>query len=106
MSTNRGWHAMKITRARAYQAELEYDGFACAFSRGRYYQRLLTTIVALDTDAGITGYGEACLCGPSYLPAFEEGMIPALHHLVPAIFGLDPRNTLAVVSALDRAMQG
>lgn len=97
---------MKITSVKAYQAELTYDGEAYAFSQGRYYQRLLTTIVALDTDAGITGYGEACPCGPSYLPAFEEGMVPALQHLAPAVIGLDPRNTLAVVTAMDRAMQG
>ncbi len=97
---------MKITGIRAYQAELEYDGEAYAFSQGRYYQRLTTTILALDTDAGITGYGEACPCGPSYIPAFAESMIPALHHLAPAVIGLDPRNTLAVVTAMDRAMVG
>lgn len=30
-----------------------------------------STIVAVETDDGLTGYGEVCPLGPFYLPAYE-----------------------------------
>ena len=31
------------------------------------------TVVAVDTDAGLTGWGEVCPLGPAYLPAYANG---------------------------------
>ncbi|MDZ7748876.1 MAG: hypothetical protein U5K43_08495 [Halofilum sp. (in: g-proteobacteria)] len=32
-----------------------------------------STLVEIETDAGITGLGEVCPLGPAYLPAYAEG---------------------------------
>ncbi len=65
---------MKIERLGIYTADLRYTGQAYAFSGGRTYQSFTSTVVALETDEGLVGYGEVCPCGPSYMPAFAEGL--------------------------------
>ena len=32
-----------------------------------------STIVRVETDSGLAGYGEVCPLGPFYLPAYAEG---------------------------------
>ncbi len=65
-----------------------------------------TTIVGIDTDAGLTGWGEGCPWGPTYLPAFAGGIRAAMTELAPAVLGLDPRRTDVVYRAMDRALPG
>ncbi len=33
-----------------------------------------STIVRVDTDTGLSGFGEVCPLGPFYLPAYAEGV--------------------------------
>ena len=97
---------MRITGLTLYQAELHYAGKAYAFSQGRSYSSFLTSVVAVETDAGLTGYGEACPCGPAYAPAYAEGVLPALQLLAPGVLGRDPRETTAMLRAMERALNG
>ena len=97
---------MRIVRLDVYTAELEYAGKAYAFSGGRSYQRFTTTVVALQTDAGMAGYGEVCPCGPAYMPAFAQGLPSCLDALWPAIAGEDPRHTERIVRRMDAALCG
>ena len=51
---------MKITQIRVYQVDLPLNK-PYWLSGGRLkFERLDSTIVAVDTDAGITGWGEGC----------------------------------------------
>ena len=52
---------MKITKILAYQVDLPYKGGVAAFSSGRQFSMLDSTVVEIQTDAGITGYGEVGL---------------------------------------------
>jgi L-alanine-DL-glutamate epimerase-like enolase superfamily enzyme len=97
---------MRITGLALYQAELTYAGKAYAFSQGRRYRSFLTSVLAVETGDGLTGYGEVCPCGPAYAPAYAEGVLPALQRLAPAALGRDPRETTAMLRALDRALNG
>jgi L-alanine-DL-glutamate epimerase-like enolase superfamily enzyme len=97
---------MKIERIRAYTAPLRYAGEAYVFSHGRRYTEFPTTVVAVDTDSGLTGYGEVCPCGPAYMPAYAEGIVPALAQLAPQLLGLDPRETTVVRRRMDLALDG
>jgi len=36
-----------------------------------------STMICIDTDADITGYGETCPLGPVYLPAYGKGRMAA-----------------------------
>ncbi len=96
---------MKVTGLRVFQADLAMVK-AYKLSGGRTWTSLDTTIVALDTDQGITGWGEACPFGSSYLPAFAKGVRAVIDELAPHILGRDPRRTDRVNEVMDRALPG
>jgi len=58
-----------------------------------------TVILRVDTDAGISGWGEVCPI-PHYLPAYADGVAPALGELAPVLLGSDP---MGVEALMDRA---
>ena len=58
-----------------------------------------TVVIAVETDAGLTGWGEACPI-PHYLPAYAGGVAPALSELSPVLLvDSDPAGSLG--DALD-----
>lgn len=97
---------MKIEKIAAYTAELRYAGKAYKFSLGRSYSSFTTTIVVLETDAGVSGYGEACPCGPAYMPAYAQGLVPALEQLAPDLIGQDPLPTAQVLRTMNASLNG
>ncbi|WP_458524718.1 mandelate racemase/muconate lactonizing enzyme family protein [Onishia taeanensis] len=97
---------MRITGLTAYRGALRYAGTAYAFAGGRSYQQFTSTVVVLTTDEGLTGYGEVCPCGPSYMPAFSGGLPACLEELAPHVIGEDPRHTSRLHRKMDRALNG
>ena len=97
---------MRITHLAAYTGELHYDGTAYAFAGGRSYRQFTSTVVVLATDEGLTGVGEVCPCGPSYMPAFAGGLPACLEELAPHVIGEDPRHTTRLARQMDRALNG
>lgn len=97
---------MRITRISAYEARLRYAGEAYSFAGGRSYSAFRTAVVAVETDEGLAGYGEVCPCGPAYMPAYAEGLIPALQQLAPSLIGEDPLQTARIMRTMDRALNG
>lgn len=82
---------MKITRITAYQLDLPLSE-PYWLSGGRLkFERLDSTFVRIDTDEGITGWGEGCPWGHTYLPAHGPGIRAGLELLAPALIGQDPR---------------
>ncbi|MEM7321828.1 MAG: mandelate racemase/muconate lactonizing enzyme family protein [Actinomycetota bacterium] len=78
-----------------------------SLSGGRLrFERLDSTIVRLDTDEGLVGWGEGCPWGSTYLPAFARGIRAGVEELAPAVLGLDPRRTDVVYRAMDLALPG
>ena len=64
---------MKIQCIKAYQVDLPlYEG-SYNWSGGKSVSVFDSTIVSVETDEGITGYGEVCPLGPFYLPAYATG---------------------------------
>ena len=69
---------MKITAIRVYQVDLPLTN-PYWLSGGRLkFEKLDSTIVAIETDAGITGCGECCPIGRNYLEAYPEGVRAAV----------------------------
>lgn len=64
-----------------------------------------TVVLALDTDAGVTGWGEVCPI-PHYLPAYARGVAPALQEMAPVLLGTDPVGPEAVLARLEAHLQG
>ncbi|WP_137389805.1 cis-3-hydroxy-L-proline dehydratase [Rhodoligotrophos defluvii] len=97
---------MKITRISAYQVDLPLREGRYAWSNGNFVEVFDATVVAIETDAGITGYGEACPLGPAYLPAYAAGVRAGLAQLGPSLIGQDPRQLATINRTMDAAMRG
>ncbi|HTU00876.1 MAG TPA: mandelate racemase, partial [Candidatus Sulfotelmatobacter sp.] len=65
-----------------------------------------STVVAVQTDAGITGYGECCPLGPAYLPAYAAGVRSGLAELGPKLLGSDPTHLGVLNRRMDAALRG
>jgi len=97
---------MKITRIRAYRVELPLHEGSYKWSGGKSVSVFDSTIVEIETDEGITGWGEVCPLGPFYLPAYGPGARTGIAELGPHLIGLDPRELGAINRHMDAALKG
>ena len=88
---------MKITRILAYRVELPLHEGSYKWSGGKSVSVFDSTIVRVETDAGLVGHGEVCPLGPFYLPAYAEGVRAGLRELGPHLLGWDPRGAMRIV---------
>lgn len=82
---------MKIARIFAHRVELPLVEGSYKWSGGKSVSVFDSTIVGVETDCGLVGYGEVCPLGPFYLPAYAEGVRAGLRELGPHLLGFDPR---------------
>ena len=80
---------MKITRLSAYQVELPLHDGIYAWSEGKSISTFDSTIVRIETDTGLVGWGESCPLGPVYLPSFAGGVRAGIAELGPRLIGED-----------------
>jgi len=97
---------MKIRRLLAYRVELPLHEGGYRWSAGKSVTVFDSTVVRLETDAGLIGHGEVCPLGPNYLPAFAAGVRAGLGELGPKLIGLDPTLIGALNRVMDRELLG
>ena len=97
---------MKISRISLYQTVLPYVGGVYGFGRGRVLTEALSSVVVVQTDAGVSGCGESCPIGSNYLPAYARGIPAAVGLLAPALLGQDPRQPHRIGEVMDAALLG
>lgn len=97
---------MKITAIRAWQVDLPLKEGRYSWSNGNYVEVFDSTVIAIETDGGITGYAECCPLGPVYLPAYAEGVRAGLRQIGPSLMGLDPTNLGEINRRMDAALKG
>ena len=95
---------MKITRVSLWNVPLtshvDYhmaDGKSCTTTD--------SVVVRVDTDAGISGWGEVCPI-PHYLPAYAGGIAPAVEYMMPIILGANPLGAESLTAKLDAYLLG
>jgi L-alanine-DL-glutamate epimerase-like enolase superfamily enzyme len=97
---------MKIQRIRAYQVALPlYEG-SYRWSGGKSVNIFDSTVMQIDTDEGVSGWGEVCPLGPFYLPAYAAGVRAGIAELGPHLLGEDPRQLLKLNRRMDAALKG
>ncbi|QGX98821.1 mandelate racemase [Roseovarius faecimaris] len=97
---------MKITRITLWQLDLPLtEPYWLSGGRLRF-ERLDSTFVRLDTDAGLSGWGEGCPWGHTYLPAHGPGVRAGIATLAPALLGQDPRSLEHINRLMDVALPG
>jgi len=97
---------MKIVRIFAHRVELPLREGRYSWSGGKSVDVFDSTIVGVETDTGIAGYGEVCPLGPFYLPAYADGVRAGLKELAPHLIGLDPRDLAVLNLRMDAALKG
>jgi cis-L-3-hydroxyproline dehydratase len=97
---------MKIVRIFAHRVELPLFEGTYKWSGGKSVSVFDSTIVGVETDSGLIGYGEVCPLGPFYLPAYAEGVRAGLRELGPHLLGFDPRELSKLNHRMDAALKG
>ncbi len=97
---------MRITRIAAWQVDLPLHEGSYKWSGGKSVTVFDSTVVAVETDAGIAGYGEVCPLGPAYLPAYAAGVRVGLKELAPKLIGEDPTQLARLNRVMDAALKG
>lgn len=97
---------MKITGITVYQADLPLREGTYKWAGEKSLSVFDTTIVQLDTDEGITGWGETCPLGPAYLPSYAEGVRTGIRELAPRLVGQNPLELEKLNRWMDLQMKG
>lgn len=97
---------MKITRISAYRVDLPLHEGSYKWSGGKSVSVFDSTIAAVETDEGITGFGEVCPLGPFYLPAYAQGARTGIAELGPHLLGEDPTQLGKLNRRMDSALLG
>ena len=95
---------MKISRVTLYKVPLQsHETYYMA--DGKTCDTVDSIVLQLDTDEGFTGWGEVCPI-PHYLPAFSNGVAPAIEELKTVLLGADPIGPDALMHQLNTHLQG
>jgi cis-L-3-hydroxyproline dehydratase len=95
-----------IVRIFAHRVELPLHEGSYKWSGGKSVTVFDSTIVGVETNTGLIGYGEVCPLGPFYLPAYAEGVRAGLKELAPHLIGHDPRELQKLNRRMDAALKG
>ncbi len=97
---------MKIMRIAVYRVDLPLREGTYSWSSGKSITTYDSTIVRMETDAGLIGYGEVCPLGPAYLPAYAAGVRSGLGELAPHLLGQDPTQIGVIHRMMDERLKG
>ena len=97
---------MKISKISVWQVDLPLHEGDYKWSGGKSVETFDSTVVGVETDEGVTGYGEACPLGPVYLPSYAGGVRAGILELGPSLLGENPLHLEKLNQHMDRAMKG
>ncbi|MEY1554195.1 mandelate racemase/muconate lactonizing enzyme family protein [Yoonia sp. R2331] len=95
---------MKVSKITLWSVALtSHDTYYMA--EGKTCATVTTHVLRLDTDSGLSGWGEVCPI-PHYLPAFAGGIPAAITEMAPEILGITPTGIDAPMRKLDGFLPG
>src|SRR5271154_986400 len=97
---------MKITRIVVFKVALPLKEASYNWSGGKSVSTFDSTVVRVETDAGIAGYGESCPLGPVSLPSYAAGVRSGLEELAPHLIGADPTQLGLLNQLMDAHLKG
>jgi len=97
---------MKITDIQIYQVDLPLTEGKYSWSEGKSVDVFDSTVVRVQTDSGVEGYGEVCPLGPVYLPAYASGARVGIAQLAPQLIGSNPTELTKINEMMDRLLKG
>lgn len=95
---------MKIAKIDVFQLDIPLK------SPMRYphktYHSLDDTIVRIETNSGLVGWGEVCPLSTTYQAAHGAGVRAAIEEMAPGLIGEDPTQTDRINATMDKWMMG
>lgn len=89
-----------------YAVEIPFQALGSRWVGRDKPEQLDSTVVILETRAGLSGVGESCPIGAVYLPAFAAGLRAALAEMAPALLGQDATQINRINRVMDEALYG
>lgn len=96
---------MRIAAIRLYAVSLPVVGGEYRMS-STTNRVLHSTVVEIETDNGIVGYGEVCPAGSLYQPQHMLGARAALEELCPALIGSNPLHFENIARTMEATLNG
>ncbi len=96
---------MKISKLTIYQHDLPVKGGSYRMANA-LVTSLDTTLVKLESDCGLVGWGETCPVGSTYAPSHAAGARAALVEMAPGIIGADATQPLLLHRRMDGLLNG
>lgn len=97
---------MKIKAINVYQVDLRLKEGRYSWADGKFVEVFDCTIVGVETDEGLTGYGEVCPLGPFYLPAYGPGVRAGIAELAPHLIDAEASELGKINLIMDDALLG
>ncbi len=96
---------MIINRISVYQVDLPLHEGSYKWSGGKSVDVFDSSIIEIETDQGLVGYGEVCPLGPFYLPAYGPGVRAGIRELAPHLIGMNPLHLGPLNERMDAALK-
>ncbi|REJ76093.1 MAG: mandelate racemase [Acidobacteria bacterium] len=97
---------MKIRKISVYQVDLPLHEGSYKWASGKSVEVFDSTILRIETDVGIEGFGEVCPLGPVYLPSYAAGARAGIREIAPNLIGQDPTDLAVLVDNMDKWLKG
>jgi L-alanine-DL-glutamate epimerase-like enolase superfamily enzyme len=97
---------MKISKVTVYQVDLPLHEGRYAWAGGKSVDVFDSTVVCLETDDHLSGWGETCPLGPQYLPSYASGVRAGIAEIGRQLIGEDPCRVDVLVRKMDLWLKG
>ena len=97
---------MKIRKISVYKVDLPLHEGGYKWSGGKSVTVFDSVHVCVESDSGITGWGEVCPLGPAYLPAYAQGARTGIQFLAEQLIGENPLELMKLNQRMDQILKG
>jgi L-alanine-DL-glutamate epimerase-like enolase superfamily enzyme len=97
---------MQIRRIDVHAVRFRHPAGPFTMSGGRVSTEQDSTLVRVETDDGLVGWGEQCVISPDYAPGYAGSTRAVLELLGRAVLGADPRQVEVAYTRMDAAARG
>jgi cis-L-3-hydroxyproline dehydratase len=97
---------LQIRRIDVHAVRFRHAAGPFTMSGGRVSTEQDSTLVRIETDDGLVGWGEQCVISPDYAPGYAGSTRAVLELLGRAVLGADPRQLEVVYARMDAAARG
>ena len=97
---------MKIQNIKVYKINIPLKEGSYKWAHNNKVEEFDTSIVVIETDDNITGVGEVCTLGSSYLPAYSKGVRSGILEIGKNLIGKDPTNIANINFEMEKKLKG